>query len=147
MFIAKTSPCHAVVPRDVRFKCSGGLAFSRDRPQEFVLFDLTETLRCGQPTVDSEPATRVAVVSQIEPAETRQGHPGLSYDKVILGTSAPSAKSGTEIKSLATPLSEGLNRVVEWTWVARSQFKQTSTLPGKPALGPAVDLLSQCQGN
>jgi len=94
------------------------------RPEDLVLLDLSEAIRRCQATVDREPPVRVPEVRQVESTEADQRHSRVTDDEIICDLAAPSAVSNIEVENLAAPFGEHLDRVVEWTRIARTQLEE-----------------------
>lgn len=118
-------------------------AASGRRPEDLVLLDLPEAVSRCQATVDREPLTRVPKVRQVESPEAGRGHSRMTNDEIIFDLAGVSAVSNIEIEGVAAPLGEHLDRVVEGTWVACTQFEEPRKIRGESALGPPINLLSQ----
>jgi hypothetical protein len=94
------------------------------RPEDLILLDLSKAVLRRQATVDREPLVRVPEVRQIESTEAGQRHSRMTNDEIIFCLAAPSAVSDIEVEGLAAPFGEHLDRVVEWTWIARTQLEE-----------------------
>jgi hypothetical protein len=62
-------------------------------------------------------------VRQVKAAEAGQRHPRMANHEVILGPTAPSTESGTEVEGLSAPFREHRDRVVEGAGITRTQFE------------------------